>query len=115
LAEVVVRPLGLWLLRVVHIDAHRDPQPLLDPDHYPDPAAILHHLLQELIPAALRSRTPMPSGEDPLRPKHRHDPEQVRRWLTTLATELRDARTRDWRWWQLARHTLPVHASLYAA
>jgi hypothetical protein len=24
--------------------------------------------------------------------------------LTTLASELRDAQTRDWRWWQLARH-----------
>jgi hypothetical protein len=105
LAEVVASPLGLWLLRVVHIEGRRDPQPLIDPGRYADPAAIGHHLLQELIPAAVRSRPPLPSGEDPLRPTRRHDPEQVRWWLTTLAIELRDANTRDWRWWQLARHT----------
>jgi hypothetical protein len=105
LAEVVARPLGLWLLRVVYVDGRRDPQPLLDPGQYPDPAAIRHHLLQDLIPVAVRSRPPLSSGEDLLRPKRRHDPEQVRRWLTTVATELRDAQSRDWRWWQLVRHT----------
>jgi NACHT domain-containing protein len=106
LAEVVSSPLGLWLLRVVHIEGRSDPQPLIDPGHYSDPTAIRHHLFQELIPAAVRSRPPRPGGQDPLRPTRHHDPNQVRRWLTTLATELRDANTRDWRWWQLARHTL---------
>ncbi len=106
LAEVVASPLGLWLLRIVHIDGRRDPQPLIDPGRYPDAAALQHHLLEELIPATIRSRQSLPSGKDPLRPAHDHDPEQVRQWLTTLAIELRDAKTRDWRWWQLARHTL---------
>jgi hypothetical protein len=108
LAEVVTNPLGLWLLRTVHIEGRRDPQPLIDPSHYPDAAAIQHHLLEELIPAVVRSRPPLPSGQAPLRPQRDHDPDQVRRWLTTLAVELRDAKTRDWRWWQLARHTLTL-------
>jgi hypothetical protein len=108
LAEVTASPLGLWLLRVVHIEGRRDPQSLVDPGHYPDAAAIQNHLLEELIPAAVRSRPPLTSGEDPLRPRRRHDPDHVRRWLTTLAVELRDAKTRDWRWWQLARHTLTI-------
>jgi hypothetical protein len=105
LAEVLSNPLGLWLLRIVHIEGRRDPKLLIDPGRYPDAATILHHLLDELIPAAVRSRPPLPGGQASLRPKRHHDPEQVRRWLTTLATELRDAKTRDWRWWQLAHHT----------
>jgi hypothetical protein len=95
LAEVVSSPLGLWLLRVVYIEGRCDPRPLIDTNHYSDEAAIQHHLLHELIPAAVRSRPPLPSGADPLRPKHHYDPEQVRRWLTALAVELRDAKTRD--------------------
>jgi hypothetical protein len=58
LAEVVATPLGLWLLRTVHIEGRRDPQPLIDTGHYPDAAAIQHHLLDELIPAAVRSYDP---------------------------------------------------------
>lgn len=98
LAEVVASPLGLWLLRAVCIEGRRDPQSLIDPGHYPDAAAIQHHLLEELIPAAFRSRPPLPT-------RH-HDPDQVRRWLTTLASQLRDTKTRDWQRWQLARHVL---------
>ena len=90
----------------MHIEGRRDPQFLIDPGHYPNAVTIQHHLLEELIPAAVRNRPPLPSGEDPLRPKRHHDPDKVRRWLTTLATELRDAQTRDWRWWQLAWHTV---------
>jgi hypothetical protein len=105
LAEVVANPLGLWLLRVVHIEGRRDPRLLINPDYYPDAIAIQEHLLDELIPATVRGRPPLRSSSDPLRPARRHDPEQVRRWLTTLASELRDAQTRDWRWWQLAHHT----------
>lgn len=32
----------------------------------------------------------------------------MRRWLSTLAEELRVAGSRDWLWWQLARHTFPT-------
>ncbi|HZE00429.1 MAG TPA: NACHT domain-containing protein [Pseudonocardiaceae bacterium] len=106
LTEVVASPLGLWLLRMVYIEGHRDPKPLIDPGYYADPTAIQHHLHEELIPAAVHSRPPLSGGQDPLRPRRHHDPDQVRRWLTTLAVELRDAKTRDWRWWQLADQTL---------
>jgi hypothetical protein len=105
LAEMVASPLGLWLLHTVHIEGRRNPQPLIDPDICPDAAAIQHHLLDELIPATLRSRPPVPGGKNPLRPKRHHDADKVRRWLTTLAIELYDANTRDWRWWRLAYHT----------
>jgi hypothetical protein len=105
LAEVVASPLGLWLLRTVYIEGRRDPQPLIDPGRYPNTAAIQHHLLDELIPATIRSRPPQPTSQAPLWPRGHYDPERVRRWLTTLAIELRQADTRDWRWWQLARHT----------
>lgn len=104
-AEVAASPLWLWLLCTVYIEGHRDPLPLIDPTRYPDAATIQLHLLEELIPAMVRGRPPSPRGQDLLRPRHHHDPERVRRWLTTLAIELRDARTRDWRWWRLARHT----------
>lgn len=106
LPEVVASPLGLWLLRTVYIEADHDPRPLIDTDHYPDAAAIQHHLLDELIPAVIGSRPPLPGGQDPLRPTHHHDPNQLRQWLTMLATQLRDAGTRDWRWWQLG-DTIP--------
>jgi NACHT domain len=111
LDEVVASPLGLWLLCVVHLDGHHDAQPLIDPGRYPDAGAIQHHLLEELIPAAVRARPPRHDGQDPLRPQRQHDPEQVRRWLTTVAIELRNTNTRDWRWWRLARHTLTTRQS----
>lgn len=106
LAEVVASPLGLWLLHTVHIGGRRDPQTLIDPCHHPDAATIWHHLLEQLIPAVVRSRPSIRSSDNTLRPKHQYRAEQIREWLTTLAVELRDAQTRDWRWWQLARHTL---------
>ena len=105
LSTVAETPLGLWLLRTVHIDARQAPERLIDTDQYPNPRSIQTHLLAELIPAVLRSRPPRADDEDPLRPKRSHDPDDVRRWLTSLAIELRDAGSRDWRWWHLARHT----------
>jgi len=105
LSTVAETPLGLWLLRTVHIDSRQPPEGLIDTDQYPNPRSIQTHLLAELIPAVLRSRPPRADDEDPLRPKRSHDPDDVRRWLTSLAIELRDAGSRDWRWWHLARHT----------
>lgn len=106
LAEVVASPLGLWLLHTVHIEGRRDPQTLIDPCHHPNAATIWHHLLEQLIPAVVRSRPSIRSADNALRPKHQYRAEQIRGWLTTLAVELRDAQTHDWRWWQLARRTL---------
>ncbi len=102
LAEVVASPLGLWLLSTVHIDGRRDPQPLIEPGQYADPAAIQHHLLDELIPATIRSRRPSTGEQAPLRPHREHDPDQVRRWLAFLAAHLDNRSTWDLAWWQLA-------------
>ena len=71
------------------------------------------HLLDELIPAVLDNRPPIarPQSADtdsPLRPRRRYDPDNVRRWLTTLASELQTAGTRDWLWWHLTRHHFPT-------
>ncbi|MDQ3886462.1 MAG: NACHT domain-containing protein, partial [Actinomycetota bacterium] len=102
LSTVASTPLGLWLLRTVHIDARHDPEALIDVDQYPDPQSIQTHLLAELIPAVLRSRPPRTGDEDPLRPKRLHHAVDVRRGLTSLAIELRDAGSRVWLWWHLS-------------
>lgn len=112
LVTVTANPLGLWLVRAVYLDGHRDPTPLVQNTH---PARSGHptlqaHLFDQLIPAVLRSRPPTPRGRSadphaPLRPRRQYDPDDVRKWLTTLAEELRVTETRDWLWWHLARHT----------
>ena len=103
LTQLVSRPLGLWLVRSVHIDGRLDPAPLID-DTHPTADALQAHLFDELIPAAIRSRPP--AAADPLRPDRSYHPEDVRRWLGYLARQMTDAGTRDWRWWHLPRHTL---------
>lgn len=123
LAAVTASPLGLWLVRTVYVDGHRDPTPLIEKAH-PDRSTRLTlkaHLLDQLIPAVLASRPPIahchPSVRTdlPLRPRHRYRPHDVRKWLTTLALELRAAETRDWLWWHLARHNFPTVSSALAA
>src|SRR5262249_53564129 len=108
LATMTASPLGLWLVRTVYIDNQPDPTPLSQ-DTHPDrsaPPTLRAHLLDQLILAVLQSRPPTsahrrvdPSA--PLRPRRQYDPDDVRRWLTTLAEELRAAGTRDWLWWHL--------------
>ena len=93
LTAVTASPLGLWLVRTVYIDDRRPPGPLTD-GSYRDAAALRKHLLDELIPAVVRSRPPVPrrrrdAPDVPLRPAGRHRPEDLRRWLTTLAEQLR--------------------------
>jgi len=102
LAQLVSRPLGLWLVRSVHIDGRLDPTPLID-GTYPSVDALQAHLFDELIPAVIRSRPPV--AADPLRPDRSYRPEDVRRWLGYLARQMTAAGTRDWQWWHLARHT----------
>jgi hypothetical protein len=115
LATVTASPLGLWLVRTVYLDGQRDPTPLVQ-DTYPDRSTqptLRTQLLDQLIPAVLHNRAPTPvrrssDARAPLRPRRQHDPDDARRWLTTLAEELRAAGTRDWLWWHLARHTFPT-------
>jgi hypothetical protein len=115
LAAVTASPLGLWLVRTVYLDAHQDPTPLIE-DTHPDRSThptLRAHLLDQLIPAVLHTRPPTPRHRNtepdaPLRPSRRYDPDDMRKWLTTLAEELHTTGTRDWLWWHLARHTFPT-------
>jgi hypothetical protein len=51
LAAVTASPLGLWLVRTVYLDGHRDPTPLVEethPDRYAHPT-LQAHLLAQLL------------------------------------------------------------------
>ncbi|MGY1712520.1 NACHT domain-containing protein [Geodermatophilus sp. SYSU D00758] len=112
LARVTATPLGLWLVRAVYVDGHRDPTPLND-GTFPTFASLHAHLLDELIPALLAARPPLTrrrrnSPAYPHRPRRMHRPQDVRRWLTTVARYMREQGGRDFNWWELARHTFPT-------
>lgn len=77
-AEICTTPLGLWLLRTVHIEHKSDPNALLDPTRYPDAGAIKAHLFDELIPATMSKRRPVHDGSDPLRPRRDWDGDDTR-------------------------------------
>lgn len=115
LAENTATPLGLWLLRAVYITPRADPVTLLDPDRFPDTATLRAHLFDRLIPALIATRPPSSHPADLFRPRHRHDPAQMRRRLGYLAHHLAhprntdgSPRTRDLAWWHLAHTTAAV-------
>ncbi|WP_370185694.1 hypothetical protein [Rhodococcus wratislaviensis] len=99
LAEICATPLGLWLLRTVHVENKTDPTPLVDPAHYPDADAIRAHLFDGLIPAIITKRLNKSDGTDPLRPRRIWEPDATRQRLAYLAVQLHD--NRDLRWWHL--------------
>lgn len=112
LAEICTSALGLWLLRAVYITPAADPAALLDPDRFPDTATLRAHLFDELIGALIDTRPPSDDPADLFRPRHRHDPAQVRCWLGYLAHHLTRLQTgdpasgtRDFFWWHLAHDT----------
>lgn len=113
LAEVTSTSLGLWLVRAVYLAPGADPSRLLDPDRYPTADVLREHLLSRLIPALIATRLPSGDPAEPFRPRREWDPTQVHCWLGYLAHQLNqtpttDGRpgTRDFAWWQLARHSL---------
>jgi hypothetical protein len=112
LAGIAASPLGLWLLRTVYITPAADPAALLDPERFPDTAMLRAHLFDQLIGALIDTRPPSDDPADLFRPRRRHDPAQVRRWLGYLAHHLTRlpagdgaVGTRDFIWWNLASAT----------
>ena len=109
LTQITSTPLGLWLLRAVYITPGADPTPLLDSDRFADAPALRAHLFDRLIEALIGTRDPSADPADLFRPRRRHDPDRVRRWLGYLAHHLAhpaggDATAgRDFAWWRLAR------------
>jgi hypothetical protein len=66
---------------------------LLIPDRFTDRADVEAYLLDRVLPTAYRFR--------PGRPPAAYDPEQARRWLGFLASEMNRRDTRDLAWWQI--------------
>ena len=92
-----------------------DPAELVGPGNQ-DSAALRRRLFEKLIPIVIHSRRPADRkystlAERTSRPRHSYRAEDVRRWLTTIATDLRNNRTRDWLWWQLGSYTFGTAAS----
>jgi RecA/RadA recombinase len=111
-AAVIVKPLGLWLVKTVYVDARQEPSDLLTAD---SASTLMSSLFEQLIPALLRSRPVSRSRADLFRPRRTYDPARLRHWLTTIASELHLADTRDWTWWRHANHTLTTgHIQLRA-
>jgi hypothetical protein len=91
-------PLGLWLTRTAYAQANAGE--LLEPGRFRDAAAMREHLYNALIPALIRL---WPASDDPnerSRPRRKHDPTDVKRWLGYLADLVGSAP--DLAWWQLA-------------
>ncbi|MFF1613247.1 NACHT domain-containing protein [Amycolatopsis sp. NPDC058278] len=118
LAEVLSRPLGLWLLRTAY-EPTADPSGLLDNARFAGTAALHARLFDRLIPELIRVRPPA-SGEDATqyRPLHAWDPVHVERWLGHLANVMRQSPgerrqgqlstgSRDFAWWRLPTMVLP--------
>jgi NACHT domain len=124
LAANVATPLGLWLVRTIYCDDYRSPVPLTDLARFPDHKSLQSHLLDEFIPAVIRSRPPQSRRrrdaiEAPLRPSRTYRSEDLRRWLSTLARQLAATpnrpRSTDWQWWQMAEREFSTVGARLAA
>ncbi|WP_157963967.1 NACHT domain-containing protein [Actinocorallia populi] len=113
LARVCSTPLGLWLVRTTQDRPGADPAALADIGLHPTAAALRSHLFDRLVPVLVAARPPTGDPADLFRPRRRHDPDDVTRWLGHLAGILTHPRTgdgrprtRDFTWWHLGRDTL---------
>jgi len=110
LAGICTTPLGLWLVRTVYVGRRADVSELLNQDAFPHEAALRAHLFDHLIEALIEARKPSADPAELFRPRRRHDPILVRKWLSYLAHLMNQPRdesapTRDFAWWHLARIT----------
>jgi hypothetical protein len=103
LSRALTTPLAVWLARTAYTDPRADPVELIDRTRFPDAGSIENHLLDSYLPAVYVRRTGEPD------PRHAYGPDQVRRWLGRIASELSGRRTYDLAWWTLYTRTrVPV-------
>lgn len=98
--------MGLWSVSEVYRDLRRDPSPLIAAGA--ELEVVRADLLAELIPVLLDVRDPRRprralAPTTWLRPRRRYRSEQLLALLSQVAAHLRDARIRNWRWWQRYR------------
>jgi hypothetical protein len=101
LAQALSTPLMVDLARTAYARPAADPAELLDPDRFPERAAIEDHLLDAFLPAtyALRPAAPAPALRSPT--PRRYRPDQAHQWLTSLALHLAQRQTHELAWWRL--------------
>ncbi|MFJ7298213.1 NACHT domain-containing protein [Streptomyces collinus] len=99
LAEVAASPLGLWLVRTAY--ERSDPAELLASDRFQDADGLRTHLFDALIPAVVQHRGPRDDSFERAAPRRRHDPADVKHWLSYLASLTPESP--DLPWWRLAR------------
>ncbi|MFD7663783.1 NACHT domain-containing protein [Streptomyces sp. NPDC059788] len=110
LAGALSSPLMTSLLRTVYRDPSADPGELLDPERFPDRAAVEGHLLDAFLPAAYQHLPAPPSAapesDRTATGRPHYPPEHAHHWLAFLAAHLQRNRTRDLVLWHL-HHGLP--------
>jgi hypothetical protein len=104
-AEALVTPLMLWLVRKVYMDIGKDPIELTDVSVFPNSAAIEAHLIRALIPALLEASPP--DSDQPGRRRRSWDVGRTQRWLGYLARFLKQQGTADLAWWELREVVAP--------
>lgn len=101
LARTLSTPLMVDLARTAYADPGTDPADLCDVTRFGDPAQVEDHLLDSFLPAVYARHPPSPGSEPAVRARYPQD--RARRWLAYLACGMRDGRTADFAWWQLAQ------------
>ncbi|MFD9337969.1 NACHT domain-containing protein [Streptomyces sp. NPDC060028] len=103
LATALSSPLMLYLARTAYQAGSTDPGELLG-ERFGTREEIESHLLKRYLPAVY--------AESPVPPAPRFAADRVRRYLTTVALQMRRDRTLDFAWWQV--HS-PVTGPVVAA
>jgi thioredoxin-like negative regulator of GroEL len=96
LAQVLSTPLMVSLARAAFQPQTSEPTALLSMS---DRESIASKLLDGFLTGVYQSAPP---GTSPRRRPGNYQPDQATRWLSCLASQLRQAGTRDLHWWQLA-------------
>jgi hypothetical protein len=114
MAATTSTALGLWLVRSVYVTgARRDLQTRPTPDklfEFRSATALRKHLFDHLMEALIERRDAAGNGASPFLPVKRRDPADAQRWLSFLASHMRDGggAVRDFHWWRLGLDIGPV-------